>query len=63
MKKAIISSSTIVNSMMLAQILGISDRRVRQLVDEGVINNVGWGKYELIKSVQQYCNFIRRKRK
>jgi phage terminase Nu1 subunit (DNA packaging protein) len=52
---------TIVNSITLATILGITDRRVRQLVQEGVINAKSRGKYELVKTVQLYCNYLRQK--
>ena len=52
---------TIVNSITLATTLGITDRRVRQLVQEGVINAKSRGKYELVKTIQQYCNYLRQK--
>lgn len=61
MKKNENLDTTIVNSITLGNILGITDRRVRALVDEGVINSISRGKYEMIKSVQQYCNFLRQK--
>lgn len=52
---------TIVNSITLAHILGITDRRVRQLVEEKVLEPVSRGKYELIKTVQTYCTYLRQK--
>lgn len=53
--------NTIVNSITLATILGITDRRVRQLVQEGIIDAKARGKYELVKTIQQYCNYLRQK--
>ncbi|MFT5871122.1 MAG: phage terminase Nu1 subunit (DNA packaging protein) [Clostridium sp.] len=52
---------TVVNSITLATILGITDRRVRQLVQEGIINTKARGKYELVKTIQHYCTYLRQK--
>ncbi|MGK0468964.1 MAG: hypothetical protein ACJAX4_004313, partial [Clostridium sp.] len=52
---------TIVNSITLGNILGITDRRVRQLVDENIIETIARGKYELIKCVKRYCTYLRQK--
>jgi len=52
---------TIVNSITLGNILGITDRRVRQLVEENIIETVSRGKYELIKCVKRYCTYLRQK--
>ena len=52
---------SIVNSVTLGNILGITDRRVRQLVEESIIETVARGKYELIKCVQKYCSYLRQK--
>lgn len=52
---------TIVNSVTLGNILGITDRRVRQLVDETIIETIARGKYDLFKCVQRYCTYLRQK--
>lgn len=41
----------------LAAILGITDRRVRQLVDEGIFFRTGRGRYPLAESVQAYVEW------
>jgi hypothetical protein len=38
----------------LAKIIGVSDRRVRQLVDQGIFSRAGRGLYRLAESVQAY---------
>ena len=51
--------ATIVNSIILGNCWGITDRRVRQLREEGIISEVARGKYDLIKSTRQYCEYLR----
>lgn len=43
-----------VSSKVLAQCFGISDRRVRQLADDGIIKRDSHGKYLLLESVKNY---------
>lgn len=43
----------------LAEILGLSDRRIRQLEQEGVISKIERGKFNLPKAVQQYISWIK----
>jgi phage terminase Nu1 subunit (DNA packaging protein) len=50
---------TIVNSVTLGHVWGITDRRVRQLVEEGVIETVARGKYNLVDATRRYCAFLR----
>ena len=50
---------TIVSSLTLSDIWGISDRRVRQLAGEGVIEAVSRGKYNLIDCTRRYCSYLR----
>lgn len=52
-------SVTIVNSVTLGNIWGITDRRVRQLREEGVISEVARGKYDLIECTRRYCEYLR----
>lgn len=50
---------TIVNSVVLGSHWGVTDRRVRQLREEGIISEVGRGKYELDESTRKYCEYLR----
>jgi phage terminase Nu1 subunit (DNA packaging protein) len=50
---------TIVNSIVLGSCWGITDRRVRQLREEGIISEVARGKYDLIESTRRYCEYLR----
>jgi phage terminase Nu1 subunit (DNA packaging protein) len=47
----------IVKTQKLAEILGITDRRIQQLVTEGVIEKQARGQYELVASVQAYIRY------
>lgn len=51
----------IVGTSTLANILDITDRRVRQLVEEGIINKVKNGSYELIPTLKKYLLYIKTK--
>lgn len=53
MKKEILT----VSGPKLAQILGISDRRIRALESEGVVTKLDRGKYDLVNSVRSYINY------
>ncbi|MCR4436173.1 MAG: hypothetical protein QHH06_10370 [Clostridiales bacterium] len=50
---------TIVNSIVLGNCWGITDRRVRQLREEGIISEVSRGKYNLIECTRRYCEYLR----
>ena len=50
---------SIVNSVTLGKVWGITDRRVRQLREEGVISEVARGKYDLFECTRKYCDFLR----
>lgn len=43
----------------LARLLGISDRRVRELRDQGVIPDNGKGQYRALDAVPAYCAHMR----
>ena len=50
----------IVKSRTLAAMLSVSDRRVRQLVDEGVvIKGKRKGEYKLLESTQRYIAYLK----
>jgi len=59
--KAVNSDISIVSSMTLGALWGISDRRVRQLKKEGVISEVSRGKYNITECTQNYCKYLRKK--
>jgi phage terminase Nu1 subunit (DNA packaging protein) len=50
------------NSKAIASILDLSERRIRQLRDEGVISEyqTAQGLYDLIPSIHSYINFLRK---
>lgn len=47
-------------SKIVAQWLNITERRVRQLRDEGVLKEESPGLYDLHQSVMRYINYLRR---
>jgi phage terminase Nu1 subunit (DNA packaging protein) len=51
--------ATIVNSITLGNIWGITDRRVRQLREESVISEVARGKFDLYDATRKYCDYLR----
>lgn len=44
---------------IVAQYLDLSERRVRQLRDEGVLEEKAPGLYDLRSSVRRYINYLR----
>ncbi|MBE3586557.1 MAG: type IV toxin-antitoxin system AbiEi family antitoxin domain-containing protein [Thermoanaerobacter sp.] len=51
--------SKIVSTSELAEILGITDRRIRQLEKAGIISKLGRGKFDLAAAVQQYISWLK----
>jgi len=51
----------IVSTSTLAKILDVTDRRIRQLVDEGVLTKIKNGSYELIPNLKKYLLYIKTK--
>ena len=51
--------SVICGVVPLAQMLGITQQQIKNLVDNGVVVKVGRGKYDAIKSVNNYINGMR----
>lgn len=47
----------VLNLKELAELLGVTPRRIQQLVDEGVVIKNGRGKYEGARSVQNYIHY------
>jgi phage terminase Nu1 subunit (DNA packaging protein) len=47
----------IVTTIELADVLGLTDRRIRELVREGVIDRIDRGQYNLAECVQSYIKY------
>lgn len=48
-----------VSGMVMAKVLNVTDRRIRQYAEEGLIDKAVRGKYSLLSSVQKYIAFIK----
>ena len=48
-----------VSSSVMARALGVTDRQIRNLADEGVLVKSGHGKYNLIESVANYIRNLK----
>jgi phage terminase Nu1 subunit (DNA packaging protein) len=53
------SEKRIVSTSELAEILGLSDRRIRQLEQIGAISKISRGKFNLSETIQQYIDWIK----
>lgn len=51
--------SLTVSAAVLADLLGVSERRVRQLASEGIFTRVAKGRYNLPDSIKTYLNMIK----
>lgn len=58
-KKITDVSAITVSSKVLSEIIGVSDRRVRQLGEEGVFIRAAKGRYKLAESVKNYILTLR----
>lgn len=54
MEKSKITPETEVSTAELACILGLTGRRIRQMVEDGELHKIGQGRFLLCDSVQQY---------
>ena len=52
-----ITTDTEVNATSLAVVLGLTARRIRQMTEDGVLETVGKGRYNLRDSVAQYLQY------
>lgn len=48
-----------VSASVLAELLGVTDRRVRQLAEEGIFTRVSKGRYNLPESIKTYINMLK----
>ena len=53
------SKGKIYTRKVIAQILGISERHVRRLTDDGIVEEFSHGHYKLVATVQGYTNYLR----
>lgn len=53
-----ISPDTQVSTTELACVIGVSGRRIRQLAEDGVLDKVNTGKFNLAQSVQRYIAML-----
>lgn len=52
-------SSVTVSAAVLSEIIGVSDRRIRQLADEGILVRAAKGRYNLKESMKNYILNLR----
>ena len=57
----LIKENQIIKAIELAKLLGITDRHLRNLANEGVIKKTEKGKYLLLESVRGYIEYIESK--
>ncbi len=55
-----ISNIAIYNRKIIAELLNLSEKRIRQLTQEGVIEEYSTGFYKLVSAVQGYVKYILR---
>jgi phage terminase Nu1 subunit (DNA packaging protein) len=48
-----------VSSTVLANLFGLTSRRIRQLENEGIIKKIARGKYSLQENIKSYITFIK----
>ena len=53
-----ISNNSEVSTTELAAVLGLTGRRIRQLAEDGVLDKIKDGRFNLCESVQKYINSV-----
>jgi len=48
-----------VSASVLSDLIGVGDRRIRQLADEGVIVRIKKGRYDLAASMKNYIKYLK----
>lgn len=48
-----------VSGSVIAKILNVTDRRIRQYAEEGIIDKAARGRYSLVSSIQKYIAFMK----
>ncbi|MEQ6355932.1 hypothetical protein ABNX05_14980 [Lysinibacillus sp. M3] len=59
MSKAKVDETVIVSTEAIAKMFNVTSRRVRQFVEEGVIERVGYGRFNLVDTVSKYITFLK----
>lgn len=59
MTKTKVDETVIVNTEAIAKMFGVTSRRVRQFVEEGVIDRAGYGRFNLVDTVSKYITFLK----
>lgn len=57
--KSEMDDAVVVNTVIIAKMFNMTPRRVRQLVEEGVIDRIGHGRFNLIDTVSKYVTFLK----
>lgn len=52
-------SAVTVNASVLGELLGVTDRRIRQLAEEGILIRAAKGRYKLAESIKNYILTLR----
>lgn len=51
--------SIVVNTKTIAKIFGVSERRIRQMVEEDIIERVGHGRFNLLETISKYISYLK----
>lgn len=57
--KSEMDDAVVVNTVVIAKMFNMTPRRVRQLVEEGVVDRIGHGRFNLIDTVSKYVTFLK----
>lgn len=57
--KSDMDDTVVVNTVAIAKMFNLTPRRVRQLVEEGVVDRIGHGRFNLIDTVSKYITFLK----
>lgn len=57
--KSDMDDTVVVNTVAIAKMFNMTPRRVRQLVEEGVVDRIGHGRFNLIDTVSKYITFLK----
>lgn len=58
-KKVKSMGDLVVSTKVLAEMFGLTERRIRQLVEEEVIDRASRGRYELVPTVKKYILYLK----
>ncbi|OPJ63387.1 hypothetical protein [Clostridium oryzae] len=51
--------SVVVSSSVLADLFGLTDRRIRTLAEEGILKKISRGRYDLFSSIRNYIIYLK----